>query len=400
MNHDSIFAPLRHIGFVRLWIAATITNSMRWLEILVTSILVYELTGSAFVVALVGMMRSLPMLLIGAVVGAVAEAWDRKKLLLAGQIIMLTGSIAMATLSALGALQVWHLALAGLGTGFVWASDMAVRRRVMGEIVGEATLQRAMALDTTTNSVTRVVGPVLGGAAYANLGPTWSFVVTASCFALGLLLIRSVGYRQETRKVVLGRILGDIISGIEIARAEPALRAVILGTIVMNVFGFSYTTIAPAWGAAFSVSSELIGLLAAAEACGSFVGGLLLTTFGLRGRPAMGFVIGSTIFCASLIVAAQMSTYWPAFICIAFGGIGVAAFGAMQSTLVLIYAPHEARSRVLGLVTTGIGLGPIGALVIGALTDSLGPSSALLIMSVIGTALFLVLALPAALRSK
>ena len=93
------------------------------------------------------------------------------------------------------------------------------------------------------------------------------------------------------------------------------------------------------------------------------------------------------MFMCLLAVAANLPVFWIAWVLLAVGGLGTAAFGSMQTALVILNVAPEARSRVLGLVTTSIGLGPLGVLAIGALSDTLGPPAALTVMGGIGAVL-------------
>src|SRR5438067_8286028 len=115
-------------GYARLWFAGGVGNAMRWLELLVAGIFTYDVTHSAFLVAVVTVARSLPMLFLGPIAGVVAEAFNRKRLLLA-QLVLMTGTSSILALLALtGGIRVWHLAFGGGAAGIVWASELAVRR--------------------------------------------------------------------------------------------------------------------------------------------------------------------------------------------------------------------------------------------------------------------------------
>ena len=128
-------------------------------------------------------------------------------------------------------------------------------------------------------------------------------------------------------------------------------------------------------------------MLAAAEPTGSLIGGMLIATRPMPWRPAIVFAIGTSVFLGAVGLAALSPYFALAFLALAIGGVGSAAFGTMQTMLAMIYAPAEARSRVMGLVTTCIGLGPIGSLVLGALGDAWGPAAALATMAFTGLAL-------------
>jgi MFS family permease len=166
-------------------------------------------------------------------------------------------------------------------------------------------------------------------------------------------------------------------------------------TVAMNVFGFSYNAILPAFGAiAFQASPIEIGLLAAAEPFGALLAGLGLAL--RRGTPPgrRTLAIGSAGFLVVLTGAALAPSLPLAALLLMLGGVGTAAFASLQTGLVMMQAPIEARSRILGLTTTCIGMGPIGVLIIGALADGLGPRTAIAMMAMAGlAALALVVAL-------
>lgn len=383
---------LRNATFVRLWVAGALTNAMRWLEILVSSLFVFEASGSALTVAVVTMMRSLPMLIAGATVGAIAEALDRKRLLLMGQGLNALGACSILLLGMSGSLAVWHFALASLASGMVWATDMAVRRRMIGESAGEQDVARSIALDSITNNTTRMLGPILGGVAFQTLGVSGAYAVATAGHLASIAVAIGLAHRQEVRELVLRGIPTAIVEAARFARGKALLRSVLITTVIMNAFGFSYTTVLPAWGeVSFKASPTTVGLLASAEPFGALIGAFFLVSGQVKMRPALLFLIGSTSFMLLLAAAASMPLVPLAWICLALGGLGTAAFGAMQTTLVILNAPPESRSRVLGLVTTCIGMGPFGVLLVGALADRFGPVAGLATMGLTGAALMILL---------
>jgi MFS family permease len=384
-------SPIRDLladaAFVRLWAAGGLTNSMRWVEMLVSGLFAFQLTGSAFAVSLVLMSRALPMLTAGALAGAVAESLDRKRLLMAGQAATAVGAIAIALLAATGHLALWHLFLNGLLGGLAWTNELATRRRMVAEAAGPTRIVQAVALDTVTNSTTRMVGPLAGGIFFQTVGVTAAYVIAAGFYLVALAMVSGVVHSQERRQLQPRRLVADVIEAARIALAHPILRLVLGVTVAMNIFGFSYTAILPAFGAiAFSASPVEIGILAAAEPFGALLAGLGLAF--RRGTPPgrLTLLLGSAGFLVVLACAALAPSLPLAVLLLFVGGMGTAAFASLQTGLVMMQAPIEARSRILGLTTTCIGMGPVGVLVIGALADGFGPRSAIALMAASGIA--------------
>jgi MFS family permease len=108
---------------------------MGWLELLVAGIFTYDVTHSTFLVVVVTVARSLPMLFVGAIAGAIGEALNRKRLLVAQLFVIATSSAVLCALTLSGQIRVWHVAFGGIITGIVCATELAVRRRMIGEVV-------------------------------------------------------------------------------------------------------------------------------------------------------------------------------------------------------------------------------------------------------------------------
>src|SRR6516165_9896480 len=157
-------------SYLRLWFAGGIGNAMRWLELLVTGIFTWEVTQSTVLVALITVARSLPMLFIGTIAGVVGEVLNRKRLLVIQLLVMAASSAVLCALAFSAQIRVWHIALGGIVAGIVWAMELAVRRRMIGEVVTPDQVGPAVAFDSLTNSFARVLGPLAGGAAYQTLG--------------------------------------------------------------------------------------------------------------------------------------------------------------------------------------------------------------------------------------
>jgi MFS family permease len=374
-------------SYARLWIAGGCGNSMRWLEMLVAGLYTFELTGSAFWVAAVTVARTLPMLLLGSLAGVVGEALNRKTLLLSGLLVMAASSAILCALAAEDAIRLWHIAVGGTVAGTVWTTEMAVRRRMIGEVMAPPHVGQAIALDSVTGSATRMLGPLLGGIVFQTVGLTGAYALSTVVYLAAGLVVIGLAYQQETRRLNLTRIPAELTEGLVIVWRHRLILGVVLITIITNVFAFSYSTlIVPIGVGAYGVSPVLVGLLAAAEPLGAIASGLAMAMGLVRmDRPRM-MISGSSLFLVALVATAFAPWYALAFLLLLVGGLGTAAFSSMQSTLVLTAAPAAARSRILGIITVCIGTGPLGVLTTGALSERLGPSHAMLVMALAGLA--------------
>jgi predicted MFS family arabinose efflux permease len=153
----------------------------------------------------------------------------------------------------------------------------------------------------------------------------------------------------------------------------------------MNLLGFPYNALlAPVGRMVFQVSPPLVGVLAASEAAGGFLGGVMLATREPRLSGRVLMVGGSQLFLVCVAAMPLAPGFWLACLLLAIAGFGGAAFANMQTSLVVLHAPMHIRSRLMGLLTVGIGMGPLGILLVGVIADFVGPMRAIDIIAAAG----------------
>lgn len=372
-------------SFLRLWAIGGCVNTMRWFELLSAALFTLDVTGSGLDVAIVSSARTMPMLLLGAFSGVISESLNRKHVLLTGQIMACLSSASIAVLAAFGIARPWHLGVAAAVTGVVWSTEMATRRRMVGECVEGPLVSRALALDTMSNSFTRLIGPVAAGAIYQAVGIAGSYTASACVFAVAAVLVSGLRYRQEARKLVISQVPRDLAEGVRYARGNVTIAGVLMVTIFMNLLGFPYSAlVAPIGKMVFEVSPILVGVLAASESFGAFIGGIWLTSGGpnLGGRQLM---VGGSILLMVCVILMPLSPYFLlACLLLAIGGFGSSAFANMQTSLIVLHTPAHIRSRLMGLLTVCIGMGPLGILLFGAVADWVGPMLAIDLVASVG----------------
>lgn len=382
---QGVRALLAAPGFPRLWSIGCCVNTMRWFDLLAAALFTLDVTGSGFAVAVVSAARTMPMLLFGAFAGVVTEALNRKHVLVFGQCVAFCASLTIAILAWAGVARPWHLAVAAFVSGVVWSTEMATRRRMVGECVPAALAPRALALDTMSGSFTRLLGPVSAGAIYQHLGIAGSFTVSCCFYATAAFLVMGLRYHQTTRPLVLSQVPRELAEGVRFARGHVTIAGVLVVTIAMNLLGFPYNAlVAPIGRLVFEVSPLLVGVLAASESFGAFIGGIWLTSGGPRLPGHVLMVGGSMVFLTCVMLMPLMPVFWLACLCLAVAGFGSSAFANMQTSLIVLHAPPHIRSRLMGLLTVCIGMGPLGILLFGALADVLGPLWAIEVAEAVG----------------
>src|SRR5919205_270571 len=174
-------AVLRLPAVRHLWLAGVGAGVMRWLEVLAFGLYALEVTGSPLAVALTSFARFLPLLLLGAPAGALAERAEPGRLLVAFYLVLAAAEALAGGAALLGELRLWQVLLLAFAAGVFWCVEIPVRRTFMAEAGGTERAALTMGLEMLTTHLTRLLGPALGGALIAGTG-------FGGVFALGVLL--------------------------------------------------------------------------------------------------------------------------------------------------------------------------------------------------------------------
>ena len=362
--------------FSRLWFVGLVIFVVRWLETLAVAVFVWQATHSAFTVAMMTMLRLLPMGLFGAVLGAVAERLDRRLAMLAVVGTSLLVSLVLALLAWAEALAVWHLAVASFINGLSWAADNPVRRLMMGEVVGPERMGEAMSLDVGSNNASRMLGPTVGGLVLAALGIEGTFLLGAALYAMALPAAWMVRVRAP-RVTAAVSVLARMAEGLRAVRQDRRLVGILTVTVIFNVFGWPFTSMVPVVAQqVLGLETVATGVLASMDGVGAFFGAIAMA---LWARPALYkrlYVGGMACYLLMVVAFALAPNAVLAGAALFVIGFGQSGFSIMQPTLIYLATPTELRSRVLGILSVAIGTGPIGFLHLGLLADAIGVQAA------------------------
>ena len=375
----------READFRRLWTTGLIVFLVRWLEILVFAVFVYQQTGSAFLVASMTMLRLLPLTLFGVPFGALAARIRRRT----GLIVMLSALSATASIllvvAAFGHLAVWHLAVASFINGIVWAADNPVRRALIGDVAGPQRMGNAMALDVGASNASRLAGPGIGGLLLAHSGMAAVFGLVALLYLVALVAVLRLRDRPVPQEGTKPSLRATLAAGFLAARHSPRLAGTLWITVLFNLFGWPVLSMVPVIGQdRLGLAADGIGLLASMDGVGTLLGAFALAALS---RPAIYgrlYVCGVIVFLAMLPLFALSTHPLAAAAALLVVGIGQSAFSVMQATIVFVAAPIERRMQAMGVLTMCIGIGPVGFLMLGWLAERLGASPAAVISAVTG----------------
>jgi MFS family permease len=371
--------------FRRLWLIGLVVFAARWLEMIVVGVFVYQQTGSAFDVALMTLLRALPMALFGALIGAFADRIERRTALICVLLSMFVTALTLAVLAHAGQLAVWHLAVASFVNGIAWAADNPVRRVMIGDSVGSDSMGAAMSLDVGANNASRMLGPTIGGLLLAGVGIGGAFSVSMLCYLAALVAALRLSRRSTVATAGGSSVLARLIEGVTLVRHDRRLVGILTITVIYNVFGWPFTSMIPVIGQDnLGLGPSGIGILASMDGVGAFCGAVAIALFAKPRHYARLYIGGVLTYLVLAIAFALAPHAGPAGGALLFTGLANAGFSIMQATLVYLSAPAEMRSRIYGVLSVCIGVGPIGFLYLGLLAELVGASSATIMTALQG----------------
>ena len=377
----SLIGLFADTDFRRLWLAGTISSAVRWLDALTFSVVAYQQSGSAFTVAMLLMLRLLPMGLFGAALGAWAEGVQRRSVLLGMMVVMFITAGVLAGLAAAGVLTIWHMAVASFINGIGWVSDSTVRRLALGEVAGATRVAIAVSIDSASANASRMLGPMAGGVLLASIGITGAFVLGAALYLTGTVALAGLRYRNPVvPRGGLG-LLERVIGGVRLVRRDPVLQAIMVVTLLFNLFAWPATSMIPVLAQSrLGLGAQATGMLVAMDGLGALLASLAIGTWARQRHLGHIYLGGMILYGAMEIVLGLTGSVWLTGAAVALTGAASASTGILQTTLVYHAAPPDMRSRVFGVLTACIGLGPIGFVHLGLLADWLGAPHATLLV--------------------
>ena len=394
------FHAFQNPSFRLLWPANFASYTSRWMQITLLAWFVLDLTDSPWRVALLGFFSMAPLLVLGLIGGVLADRVDRQKMLLATQATNMLVALAMTVLLMTGREVYWHAYIVVLVIGAGWALDNPARRSLILDLVGRSTVTNAVALDSTGQHSSRLVGPLTAGFLIATVEVKGSYVIVSLIYLVSVLLIWLLGstvqvrgmarsqYRRRRMSAPSGSVSGvatNLLDGLRYVLRSKVTRGVILITVLMNLLLFPYMQMVPVVARdELGVGPSLMGVLMASDGVGALIGGVLIASVQRLTYHGLFFMGGSLVAMIALLAFSLSQSYGLSLSTLLVVGIGVAGFSTMQSTIVMLVAPEEMRGRALGVVTLAIGAGPIGSLIVGGIADVWGAPFALGLHAAVG----------------
>lgn len=365
-----IFQSLRSEGYAALWSADLCWEFAWWIEVVAGGWLVLRITNSPWLLAWAGFSRTIPILLLSAPAGAIADRLPRRRLLIGLQLLDAAVMFAMAALLIAGQLRYWHIVVAAVVLGIARSLDWPARRALLMDLVGGGGVENAMALESFAIQAATVLGPIVAGAALVRGGAAAAYGLLGVLYAFSLIPLFKVPTLpgvSRTRNAGLAGAARDLREGLAFARKDPVVRAVLLLTLIASFMVVPLVSFLPVMARdVFHLGPLGLGILTSASGVGAAAASILLAGIRRVGSPAITFVGGALLMGLFLLLFALSPALPLALACLILLGAANAAYTAQQSGIVLGRAAPEMRGRLMGILFLAVGFAPLGILAIGA----------------------------------
>jgi MFS family permease len=378
------FNSLEVPNYRRYFAGQLISLSGTWMQTVAAIWLILSLTGSGVAVGLTTALQFLPMLLIGAWGGLLADRIPKRRLLIATQALMAIPAVGLFAVTATGVVVPWMVYLAVFAMGAVNAVDNPTRQSFVYEMVGPERVVNAVSLNSVIVQAARIVGPALAGILIAGFGVVPCFALNALTFVAMILALWGMDPRGLHTEPVAPRAPGAIRAGLRYVIRTPELMVPLALMALVGTLGFNFQVVLPLLAKfSFGGGATTYAAMVSAMAVGSIAGALVN---GAHGRTGPRLIAGGALAFGVLgLLSASMPVLALEIPMLALLGAAAVTFAAtINSTLQLAVAP-EMRGRVMALYSVVfLGSTPIGGPLTGWLAETYDPRVTLLLAGVTG----------------
>jgi MFS family permease len=366
---------LRHRNYRLFFTGQTVSLIGTWMTQIATSWLVYRLTGSAWLLGIVGFAARIPTFLLGPFAGVWVDRWNRHRTLVVTQILSMLQSFALAWLALAGIITIREVIWLGLAQGIINAFDMPARQAFVIQMVEDrADLGNAIALNSSMVNLARLLGPSIAGVVIAAVGEGFCFLIDGFSYlaVIASLLAMRIAPAQSRR---VGKTISqELKQGWSYVTHFVPIRSILLLLALVSLVGMQYTVLMPIFAAqVLHGGAHTLGFLMGASGIGALIGAMFLAA--RKSVVGLGRMvpIAATGFGVGLIALGLSRFLWLSLLLMLFVGGSMMIQMAASNTILQTIVQDDKRGRVMGFYSMAfLGMAPFGSLLAGALASRVG----------------------------
>ena len=336
---------LRHGPFLFFLLSRSLSRFASQIAAVAIGWQIYDITGSAFQLGMVGLVQFLPTALLVFVAGHAADRFERKRVVQLCQIAEAATALFLAVSTFAGWLTVPQIFIATFVIGIAGAFESPATAALLPLIVPKGSVQRATAISSGAAQVATITGPALGGLAYV-LAPSLPYFVIVVFWLVGAVLTGFIHTEKQESWKAEGAVADDIFAGVRFIRNNPA----ILGTISLDLFAVllgGVTALLPIYARDILQTGPLgLGILRAAPAVGSLLMTIVLARHSINRHVGLRMFQAVIVFGAATVVFALSQWMWLSVLALAVLGAADTISVVIRFSLVQLSTPDEMRGRV------------------------------------------------------
>ena len=320
---ENNFHALTHKNFRYYWFGQCVSLLGTWIQNVGQSWLVLTITKSAFLLGVLSAVQFTPVMLFSLFAGVIVDKIRKKKIIIITQTVSMVLAFVLSILVFTHKVQYWHVLILAAVLGFNNTFDMPARQSFIIDLVGKKDLMNAVALNSATFNLARILGPAVGALMIAYFGIAWCFLLNGISFVavlIGLFSIK-VPYKN-TVNTVRGNMLGDIKEGVSYIFSNIELLSIVIMVLIMGIFAYNFNVLIPVYTKdVLHMEEKAYGFLLSALGAGSFIGALIASVRSKRGPKQKLMLFSSLTIGIGLILTGIMHEYYPAALILFFTGI-------------------------------------------------------------------------------
>jgi MFS family permease len=379
---NSIIRSLRHRNFRLYFFGQGLSVTGTWMQSVAMGWLVYRLTGSKALLGLAGFASQILTFVVAPLAGVLADRWNRRRTIIAAQVLAMGQALALASVTLTGIVEVWHVIALSIFTGLVRGFEVPTRQSFIVQMLDEpADLPNAIALNSFLVNTARLVGPLIAGgiiAAVAEHGEGVVFLINGASYATIIAALAAMRIAPRHREMD-GNVLAGLREGFAYAWRTPTIRTVLVLLALSSLVAVPYSNLLPAFAKDTDLLAggpDTLGYLMGAAGVGSLLAGALLA-YRREAVPLRRILLGAAVlFGLGLIAFALLARYesslWLTLPVLVWVGLAMTAQMYACNTLLQTTAEEDKRGRVMSLYTMAfMGVIPFGAVLTGWLAEVL-----------------------------
>ena len=370
------FHALTHKNYRYFWMGQCISLIGTWMQSIGQTWLVFTLTNSPFLLGVFGAVQFLPVTILSLFAGVIVDKYPKKKILIFTQVVSMILALTLAALVFTDTVRYSYLVILAILLGIINSIDMPARQSFMMEIAGREDLMNAIALNSVTFNLAKILGPSIGAVVIALLGTGWCFLLNGLSFIAviyGLLQIKVNAYVRESGS---NNMIHEISDGLRYIYKNKTLLQSLSLVLVIGIFAFNYNVLIPVFVKnILHQDANAFGILMAALGVGSVFGALTVSGNG-NSRPKIKVMVISSLIIGALLFANGFSTQYmvTVMLLVVIGAFSI-YFSTTANTMLQINSKDEYRGRVMSVYSLVFaGVAPIGSIFSGIAITRIGIS--------------------------